>query len=117
MKVTLDLPDDLAARLEPLRESLPQILELGLREFSVAPSGGLMGIAAILEWLASLPTPEEIVALRPSEALQVQILALSEKSQAEGLSPEEERVWEQYQFLEHLIRVAKAKAFAKLNAA
>ena len=71
--------------------------------------------AEVLEFLATLPTPEEIIALRPSEALQAQISNLLEKNRTQGLTPAEEQIWEQYQCLEHLIRMAKAKAHLKLK--
>jgi uracil-DNA glycosylase len=75
---------------------------------------GFTGAAEVLEFLATLPTPEEIIALRPSEALQAQISNLLEKNRTQGLTPAEEQIWEQYQYLEHLIRMAKAKAYLKL---
>ncbi len=115
MKITLNIPEELAAHLDP--EHLPYILELGLREFQADPDAGFEGFTDVLERLASLPTPEEILALRPSEALQARIEALLEKNRTEGLSPIEEREWDRYQYLEHLIRIAKAKAHQKLKAA
>jgi hypothetical protein len=57
------------------------------------------------------------LALRPSSALQERITALLEKNRDEGLSASEEQEWEQYRFLEHLVRIAKAKACLKLKAA
>lgn len=59
--------------------------------------------------------PEEIVKLRPSKALQARISTLLEKSRDTGLTLEENQEWEQYQYLEHLVRIAKAKAFLKLK--
>ena len=58
-----------------------------------------------LEFLARLPTPEEIIALRPSQTLQARISALLEKNRTEGLTLAEEQEWEQYQYLEHLERL------------
>jgi uncharacterized coiled-coil DUF342 family protein len=110
MLITLDIPDELAARLRPLTEQLPRILELGLRELNATTQPDFEGVAEVLETLAGLPTPEEILALRPSEALQDRIRALLEKNRTEGLTPAEEQEWEQYQYLEHLVRIAKAKA-------
>lgn len=109
MVVTLRISDDLAARLESHEDELPRILELGLREMNAAPQPGLKGMAEVLETLAGLPTPEEVLALRPSAALQKRISALLEKNRNQGLDPEEEREWERYQYLEHLVRLAKAK--------
>lgn len=113
MLITLDIPDELATRLRPLEDKLPRILELGLRELNATAQPGFEGVAEVLEILAGLPTPEEILALRPSKALQAQISALLEKNRTEGLTPAEEQEWEGYQYLEHLVRIAKAKARLK----
>lgn len=69
----------------------------------------------MLEFLATLPSPEEIVVLRPSETLQAQINRLLEKNRIPGLTVEEEQTWQQYQYLEHLVRIAKTQALIKLN--
>ncbi len=116
MEILLNIPEELATRLHSLEEHLPRILELGLREFNATAQPGFEGVASVLEILASLPTPEEVLALRPSEMLQTRIRALLEKNRTEGLSPIEEHEWAQYEYLEHLIRMAKAKASLKLNA-
>ena len=109
MLITLDIPNELATRLEPLTNQLPRIIELGLRELNADAQLGFEGAAEVLEILAGLPTPTEILALRPSEALQARLSILLEKNKMEGLTPEEEREWERYQYLEHLIRIAKMK--------
>jgi hypothetical protein len=116
MQISVEVSDELALRLTPLQDQLPQILELGLREWNGDAQSGFSGLADVLEFLANLPTPEETLALKPSEALQQQISALLEKNKAVGLTPEEERSWQQYEYIEHLVRVAKAKALLRLNA-
>jgi hypothetical protein len=115
MEITLDIPDELVSRLRPLEDQLPKILELGLRELSAAAQPGFEGVATVIEVLAGLPTPEQILALRPSETLQSRISALLEKNRTEGLSPAEEQEWTQYEYLEHIVRMAKAKAALKLK--
>jgi hypothetical protein len=62
-----------------------------------------------------LPTPEEILALRPGAALQERMDDLLEKNRGGGLSSEEQREWEQYRYVEHLVRLAKARAALKLQ--
>src|SRR5258708_11564248 len=96
--ITLELPDELARRLRPLTDQLPEILELGLRELNAGGQPGFQGAAELLEFLAGLPSPEETLALRPSEALQSRISALLEKSRTEGLTTSEEQDWERYQY-------------------
>lgn len=49
---------------------LPQ---LGLRELNAGAQVEFTGAAGVLEFLVGLPTPEEIMALCPSESLQAQI--------------------------------------------
>ena len=117
MLMTLNIPEELATRLDPLEDKLPQILELGLRELNATAQFGFEGAAEVLEFLASLPTPQEIIALRPSEALQARISALLEKNRTGGLTHAEEQEWEQFQYLEHLVRLAKARAYQKLQIA
>ncbi len=114
--ILLEVPDELAQRLRPLADRLPRILELGLREMNASAQPGFTGAAEVLEFLAGLPTPEEILTLRPSEALQARVSDLLEKNRTGGLPPAEEQEWEQYQYLEHLVRMAKAKARLKLHA-
>lgn len=112
--ITLHIPDDLAERLRGREDQLAQILELGLREINTTP-GGFAGTSDVLELLASLPAPEVILALRPSEQLQQRIDELVEKSRAGGLTDPEEAEWERYEYLEHLVRMAKAKAQQKVS--
>jgi len=116
MLITVDIPDEFARCLRPLEDQLPRILELGLRELYAASQPGLEGVPDVLEKLAGLPTPEEIMALRPSKALQARISALLEKHRTEGLSAAEEHEWECYQCLEHLVHIAKAQASQRLQA-
>ncbi len=115
MEITLTVPEELAARLRPLEKDLPRILDLGVREWSARGEAGFSGLADVLEKLAALPTPEEVLAIRPGPALQGRIDELLEKSQGGGLSAEEQREWEQYRYVEHLVRLAKARAALRLE--
>lgn len=115
-QLTVTLPDELASRLRPLEDKLPQILELGLLHWNALPEGVFGGLVDVLETLAELPSPEEVLSLRPSPELKERINHLLEKNQREGFLPNEEREWQQYEYVEHLVRLAKAKAAIKLKA-
>lgn len=117
MQVTFDLPDEVVNQLQPFADKLPQILELGLRELNAIAQSGFSGMAEVVEFLASLPTAEAIIALRPSESLQAQISTLVEKNRTVGLTAAEEQQWQGYQYLEHIVRMAKARAFLKIKEA
>jgi hypothetical protein len=52
--ITLNLPDYLVERLSKHEERLPEILELGLREFQAEMPGAFEGATEVLEFLAGL---------------------------------------------------------------
>ncbi|MGB0563608.1 MAG: hypothetical protein ACPGVO_17670 [Spirulinaceae cyanobacterium] len=115
MQVSVDIPDELALRLNPLQTQLPRILELGLREWNARSEAGFSGLADVLETLASLPSAEEILVLKLSNTLQQQVERLLEKNKTVGLTMEEEKWWQQYEYVEHLVRMAKTRALLKLK--
>ena len=114
MELTVQVSEELASRLRPVQDQLPQILELGLREWHAAPPQ-FEGLGDVLETLARLPPPQEVLALRPSPALQERISTLVDKQRQGRLSADEERDWQKYQYIEHLVRIAKAKAALQLK--
>jgi len=87
-----------------------------LREYHAESPLEFQGVSEILDFLASLPAPEEVLQLRPTSHLQGRIRELLDKNRASGLSDSEEREWARYEYLEHLVRIAKAKARLKLQA-
>jgi hypothetical protein len=112
MDLTLTVPDELAIRLRAVEDRLPEILELGLREW-LSTSPGYAGLGDVLEALARLPSPEEVLALRPATPLQDRIEELLTKNRSGGLSAEEQREWERYEYIEHLVRLAKGRAIQR----
>ena len=116
MQLTLDVPEDLAAQICPMQDRLPRILALGLREFEAEGLSGFYGVSEVLEFLAGLPTPQEILALHPSSLLRNEIERLLEKNRDAGLTPAEKERWRQIEYLEHLIRKAKIRAAQQIAA-
>ncbi len=112
--ITVSVPDDLASQIRAQQQQLPKILELGLRELNADTQAGLDGVADILELLAALPAPEEILKLQPSPRLSARIADLVEKSRAGEMTPSDHEDWERYEYLEHLVRIAKAAAALKV---
>ncbi len=115
MQITLEIPDEIALNLESHKNNLPQILALGLREMAANPSMGFSGLTEVLEFLAKLPSPQETLALRLSPTVQAQIDALLDKNRTEGLDESDRCLWQYYEFIEHLVRLAKAQALLKLH--
>jgi hypothetical protein len=115
MPTTVTIADELAKQLKPYEAQISQILQLGIREWQARREAGYNGMSAVLEKLASLPSPEEVLALRPAPPLQERIDLLLEKNRTTGLSVDDQREWDGYEYVEHLIRLAKANAARKLK--
>lgn len=115
MEITLTIPEDLAKELYR-QEDFTRVLELGLRELNAKTALGFSSTTEVIETLASLPTPQQILELRPSPHLQKRIEALLEKNRTIGLTVQEQQEWTSYEFTEHIVRLAKAHALAKQKA-
>lgn len=113
MQLTIDVPDSLARRLDGRHDRLNRILEAGLLADDADSSTGYQGLADVLKFLARLPSPAEILELRPSAEISAKLEELLEKNRGVGLSTEEERFWESYEFVEHIVRMAKKAALRK----
>jgi len=113
--ITLNLSDDLASQIKAREQQLPRILELGLRELNAGGQSGFDGAADVLELLAALPSPQEILNLRPSARLSARVAELVEKSRSGEMTPLDKEDWDRYEYLEHLVRIAKAAAQLKLT--
>jgi hypothetical protein len=112
MQITIDVPDHVAVSF---KEDFPQILALGLREINANPSTGFSGLTEILEFLAKLPSPQEVLDLHLAPDLQEEIDSLLEKNRTQGLSQSDRLLWQHYEFVEHLVRLAKAQALLKIE--
>ena len=116
MKVTLDLPDEYAGHLPSKEAELAEVLSAGLRSWRGRKTREIEKLEEVVEMLAGLPSPEEVLALHPSARLAERTAALLDKNRGEGLTGEEQGEWEQIMRGEHLVRIAKARALAKLKA-
>jgi len=115
MSNALMISDEMARQLKPYETELSDILELGLREWQARGESGYSGLNDVLEKLASLPTPEEVLALRPAPRFQERLNELLETNRTSSLSQADRREWDQYQYVEHLVRMAKISATRKLQ--
>ena len=80
--ITVKVSEELAEQLRNHKERLGEILELGLRGWNAETQHGFEGAAEVLEFLAGLPSAEEILTLRPTLRLEKRVQELLEKSRA-----------------------------------
>lgn len=63
----------------------------------------------VIDFIAEA-NPEKVLAFHPSEATQERVTDLVYREKTTGLSAEEKIELDRYQWLEHIMRMAKARA-------
>lgn len=120
---TIEVSDDLALRLLPLEEHLPDLLSLAVSlypsmEDLASPQLARESHSAwqmVLDFLVSGPSAAEIIAFRLPDAVEDHITTLFEKQAADTLSEADALELEMFGQLNHLLILLKAQARAKLN--
>jgi hypothetical protein len=64
----------------------------------------------LIDFIAAGTTPEQVIAFRPSAAAQERVEELIAKAKDEDLSPDDQSELDYFFQLEHILRVAKARA-------
>lgn len=126
-ELTIQVPDELAQRLEPFRDRLPELLTRAVETIlpsnsstdllpSVAkPTDAPLAYAEVLDFLITRPTPQEIAAFKVSAEAQERIRTLLDKNREGTLSETETAELDLYEQLEHMMILLKAKAHALIG--
>jgi len=120
--ITLEVPDELAARLAPLRDRLPELLSAALELF---PKGLPLAVSALdkvhpafeemIDFLASGPTPEQIVAFKVSPSAQARLEELLDKNREDGLADDEVAELDVFEQINFVLLLLKARARPALS--
>ena len=70
----------------------------------------------IVDFITSAPHPEQIINFKPSTTAQRRLEMLLDKQREEGLTDVEKHELEQYLTIEHIMRLAKARARQRIAA-
>lgn len=70
----------------------------------------------IIDFIAAGTTPESLINFQPSEVAKERVADLILREKTEGITTEEKAELDQYLMLEHLIRLAKARAYQYIAA-
>jgi len=121
-ELTLDVPDELMQRLQPLQDRLPALLTLLVDTISSQAEGAPLSevhgtetpraYAEVLDFLLTRPTPHDILAFKVSDTAQARLQLLLDRNPEEVLSAPEEAELDIYEQLEHLMILLKARAYA-----
>lgn len=112
-QMTLEMPDELAERIRPLEAWLPAVLELSLIGFRTLAAATA---AEVIEFLATEPSPRELLEYRASERAQERLRRLLVLNEAGHLGESEQRELDELQKVEHIVVMLKARAGELLQA-
>jgi hypothetical protein len=102
--LTIEIPDDLMERIDPIRAQLPELLRRCLQPDLLSAQV----YRYILNFLASQPTPEQVATFRPTSAMQARLRYLLGRSDDGSLTSEEVEELDEYERIEHLVILMKA---------
>ena len=124
-ELTIQVPDELAQRLEPLRDRLPELLQrlvetvppripLPNQISSVtSPTDAPIAYTEVLDFLITRPTPQEITTFKVSAEAQERLRTLLDKNREGTLTEAEATELDLYEQLEHLMILLKASISKK----
>ena len=64
----------------------------------------------VVDFIAAGTTPDSVIGFSPSAAVKERVAYLIDREKTTGLSPDEKSELDHYAQLEHLMRLAKARA-------
>lgn len=109
--VTVEVPDELTARLDQIGERLPELLALSLEQ----PAIPAKLYRDILSFLASDPAPEQIIAFRPSPEITERLKTLLAREAAGETTQTEKEELDEFEQIEHLMVMIKTGSLPYLQ--
>lgn len=123
IELTVQLPDDVAARLAPVQHQLPLLLQQIAQsvpvdrpaESTLQPPTAYPIYNEMLDFLLTAPSPQEIVNFKASAAVQSRLGELLVKNREATLTEDEQAELDAYEQVEHIITLLKARASVQLR--
>lgn len=115
MTLTCEIPEEFSHCLPETIGGWAEVLTSGIRHQRQISSFQLNALADLTEFQAGLPSPTDVMKLRPTEEVIRRTLDLLSKRSASGLSETEEAEFQEFLHMEHLVRIAKRKAARLIN--
>ena len=120
VELTLQVPNRVARRLEPIRDRLPALLSqiaeaqppFSSPPVMTRPVNIPLAYAEVIEFLVSGPPPREITAFKVSEKAQARLRKLLDKNRESLLTSAEQAELDLYEQIEHVMILLKARAHA-----
>ena len=111
VEIVMQVPDNLAQRLQPLYKWLSTVLELSLVGFKTP---AVQTASEIINFLATGPSPAEVLAYHVSDKAQERLRRLLAINAAGLAAAEEQAELDEIQQIEHIMILLKAQAQEQL---
>jgi hypothetical protein len=115
--VTLELPDELALRFNPLRDRVSALVSQALESLSAEPRENGLRFSSdypifdgMIDFLASGPTPQQILEHKASPDLQERLEELLDNNREFGLTETERKELDAFREVNHVMIMLKARA-------
>jgi hypothetical protein len=120
-QLTIQVPDELANRLQPILHRLPELLSQLLETYTpetltLNNSSDTPAIyTEVLDFLIKQPTPEQIAKFKVSSPAQIRLEELLEKNRRGTISETESSELDIYEQLDQLMILLKARAYSVIK--
>lgn len=114
--ITLEVPDELAEKLTPLYNQLPELLSIAVELYETSSPISIQSelvypaLKEVIDFLLSQPTPEQIIAFKVSPFVQARLEELLDKNREDELIVNEVAELDAYEQVNHLLVLLKARA-------
>lgn len=114
--ITIEVPDELAAKIDQFRDRLPYLLSEALMltvpdgGTKTAPSSHNRVFEEMTDFLASCPTSKQILAYKISAPVQERLAELLENNREEGLTEAENSELDAFAYVDFFMSLLKARA-------
>jgi hypothetical protein len=123
IELTVQLSNEVAARLAPVQHHLPHLLQQIAQSVPVDrpaestsnPPTAYPIYNEMLDFLVNAPSPQEIIDFKASTAVQSRLGELLIKNRESTLTESEQAELDAYEQVEHIVTLLKAKAYAQLR--
>jgi len=106
VQLTMQVPEELAKKIQPIRSWLPTILELSLVGFRTLATETA---TEILQFLMTNPSPQEVMSYHASDRAQQRLRRLLALNEAGLLGETEQLELDELQSIEHTLIMLKAQ--------
>lgn len=112
VQMTIQVPDELAVRIQPIGSWLPAIIELsliGVRTLAAATA------TEVIQFLSENPSLQEVLDYHVSDRAQARLQRLLALNEAGMLSELEQLEMDELQHIEHVVIMLKAQVAEQLQ--